>query len=202
VIYDREVPFELRVQESSEGPQPVGTLEAIKVKLLVLGDLGEGGGLSSVRMELSSEADLFFHYSHQLDEAGFQLVQEQQKLMVEFPDYTNVLIRMLNNCIKEPHSYMAVFVMQHGVHARLDFIQNMEYKFIELMTCNFERSAEEAVQQQITYRYNALKSRLALMQARLQEVNNLVKLKNPSLLLQLQKSPPASVGAPSRARPS
>ena len=53
MIYDREVPFELRVQESSEGPQPVGTLEAIKVKLLVLGHLGEGGGLSSVRMELS-----------------------------------------------------------------------------------------------------------------------------------------------------
>lgn len=36
VIYDREVPFELRVQESSEGPQQVGTLEAIKVKMLVL----------------------------------------------------------------------------------------------------------------------------------------------------------------------
>lgn len=31
-----------------------------------------------------------------------------------------------------------------------------------------------------------IQSRLALMQARLQEVNNLVKLKNPSLLLQLQ----------------
>jgi hypothetical protein len=62
------------------------------------------------------------------------------------------------------------------------------------MTCNFERSSEEVVQQQITYRYNALKSRLALMQARLQEVNNLVKLKNPSLLLQLQKSPPPAVG--------
>lgn len=36
VIYDREVPFELRVQESAEGPQQVGTLEAIKVKVLVL----------------------------------------------------------------------------------------------------------------------------------------------------------------------
>ena len=31
VIYDREVPFELRLQESAEGPNDVGTLEAIKV---------------------------------------------------------------------------------------------------------------------------------------------------------------------------
>ena len=32
------------------------------------------------------------------------------------------------------------------------------------------------------------------MQARLQDVNALVKVKNPSLLLQLQKSPPRTVG--------
>jgi hypothetical protein len=116
VVYDREVPFELRVQESSEGPQPVGTLEAIKVKLLVLGE--PEGSVTSVRMELSSEADLFFHYTHQIDEAGFQLVQEQQKLMVEFPDYTNILIRMLNHCIKEPHSYMSEWQTRSARHVR------------------------------------------------------------------------------------
>lgn len=54
---------------------------------------------------------------------GGQVMQEDQKLMVEFQDYPNVLIRMLNNCIKEPHSHLAVFVMQRDVNARLDFIQ-------------------------------------------------------------------------------
>ncbi|CAM9161519.1 unnamed protein product [Pylaiella littoralis] len=183
IIYDREVPFELRVQESADGPQQVGTLEAIKVKVLMLGD---DTAPRSVRVELSSEADLFYHYTHSTDEASFQVMQEEQKLMVEFQDYPNVLIRMLNNCIKEPHSHLVVFVMQHDVNARLDFIQNMEYKFVELMSLQYTRSPEDIVQHQITYRYNAMKSRLALMQARLQEVNNLVKLKNPSLLLQLQ----------------
>ncbi|CAM9244495.1 unnamed protein product [Scytosiphon promiscuus] len=183
VIYDREVPFELRVQESADGPQQVGTLEAIKVKVLMLGD---DAAPQCVRVELSSEADLFFHYIHSTDDASFQVMQEEQKLMVEFQDYPNVLIRMLNNCIKEPHSHLVVFVMQHDITARLDFIQNMEYKFVELMSLQYTRSPEDIVQHQITYRYNAMKSRLALMQARLQEVNNLVKLKNPSLLLQLQ----------------
>ena len=73
--------------------------------------------------------------------------------------------------------------------ARLDFIQNMEYKFIELLSCAFVASPEETVRQHITYRYNSVKSKLALMQARLQDINTLVKIKNPSLLLQLQKSP-------------
>ena len=43
--------------------------------------------------------------------------------MVDFPEYPNVLIRMLNNCIKEPHSHLAVFVIEREGLARLDFIQ-------------------------------------------------------------------------------
>ena len=197
VIYDREVPFELRVQESADSPQQVGTLEATKVKILLY---GEDDAPQSLRVELASEGDLFFHYMHVCNDGSFQKIQEQQKLMVEFPDYPNVLIKMLNSCIKEPHSHLAVFVMQADGHARLDFIQNMDYKFVELLSCNFARSPEDVVQHQITYRYNAMKSRLALMQARLQDVNNLVKIKNPSLLLQLQKNPSLSTAGGNQAR--
>ena len=103
VIYDREVPFELRVQESADSPQQVGTLEATKVKILLY---GEDESPQSLRVELASEGDLFFHYMHVCNDGSFQKIQEQQKLMVEFPDYPNVLIKMLNNCIKEPHRYV------------------------------------------------------------------------------------------------
>ena len=88
------------MQDSTEGLQQVGSLEAIKTKVLLQ---GEDSNPIAVRLELTSESDLFFHYSHFIDENGFQAVQESQKLMVDFPDYPNVLIRMLNNCIKEPH---------------------------------------------------------------------------------------------------
>ena len=181
-MYDREVPFELRIQDSNTGPQEVGTLEAIKVKILVL---GEDGNPENIRVELCSENDMFFHYAHNLDDGSFKQVQESQKLMIEYPDYPNVLVKMLNSCIKEPHSFLAVFIMQRDGTARLDFIQNMEYKFVELLSCDFEASSEEIVRQQITYRYNAVKSKLAIMQARLQDINAIVKIKNPSLLLQL-----------------
>ena len=36
LIYEREVPFELRIHDGDTGPQEVGTLEAIKVKVLLL----------------------------------------------------------------------------------------------------------------------------------------------------------------------
>jgi|ERR1712194_963620 len=186
VTYDRECPFELRVQDADAGPQEVGTLEAIKCKILVLGDEAQP---AHIRIELTSENDLFFHYTHSVDEQGFRQMQESQKLMIDFSDYWTVVIRMLNNCIKEPHSFLAVFVMQRDGHARLDFIQNMEYKFVELLSCDFVASPEEVVRQQISFRYNSVKTKLSLMQARLQDINALVKVKNPSLLLQLQRAP-------------
>ncbi len=46
------------------------------------------------------------------------------------------------------------------------------------------------------YRYNAMKQKLSIMQTRLHEINNLVKTKNPSLLLQLQKG---GSGAPAQS---
>ena len=53
-------------------------------------------------------------------------------------------------------------------------LQNMGYKFVELMSCQFQASDEERVKQQLTFRYNAVKSRLALMQARLADINAVV----------------------------
>ena len=113
------------------------------------------------------------------------------QLMVNLSDYPSILTKMLNACIKSPHINLAIFSLHNDSEARLDFIQNMEYKFVELMYCVCIRTPEALTQQHITYRYNVMKQRLSLMQARLQEISNLVKIKNPSLLLQLQKSVPS-----------
>jgi hypothetical protein len=78
-VFNAEIPFEIRVQDSNEGPQQVGTLEAIRLKILTL---GTGANLKSMRVELSSDTDLFFHYSCALGESDFQILQDKQKLLV------------------------------------------------------------------------------------------------------------------------
>ena len=50
---------------------------------------------------------------------------------------------------------------------------------------------------QSLHRYNAMKQRLAVMKTKLIEINNLVKTKNPSLLLQLQKASGVNMGSSS-----
>ena len=116
-------------------------------------------------------------------------MQDNQKLCINFNEYANLAKKMFNNCINEPQSYLAVFIMQKEGTARLDFIQNIEYKFIELLSVDFVNSPDDTVRKQIAYRYNAIRKKLELMQERINTISNIVKLKNPSLLLQIQKAP-------------
>jgi hypothetical protein len=57
--FDREVPFELRLDDSN-GPHEVASFEAIRVKMLTLGDETNP---TQIRIELSCENDLFFHFT-------------------------------------------------------------------------------------------------------------------------------------------
>ena len=70
VKYDRQVPLEIRSEAnrsaSHDGVRP-GVLESISVKLLLL---GAEGAPSSMRLELTSEADLFFSFVHEIDESA------------------------------------------------------------------------------------------------------------------------------------
>lgn len=82
-------------------------------------------------MELTSESDIFFHYTHTIGPAEFQQVmQEAQKLMVDFNSYPAVFLRMVNSCIQTPQTHIAVLLMEPSGAARLDFIQ-----VIELVLC-------------------------------------------------------------------
>ena len=66
-------------------------------------------------------------------------------MTIEFGEISHVLIKMLNSCVNEPHSFLAVFIMQRDGRAALDIIQNMQYKFIELLSLDFMASSEDVV---------------------------------------------------------
>jgi len=62
LLFDREVPFELRVGDETTGPQEVAYFESIRAKVLIA---GEEANPNQIRVELSCENDLFFHFTHE-----------------------------------------------------------------------------------------------------------------------------------------
>ena len=185
LLYNREVPFELRL-EDTDGPQEVASFELIRCKVLIAGD---DNNIIQIRVELSCENDLFFHFTSDIDEESYKIMQENQKLTVNFGEFCNLLKRLFNNCINEPQSYISVFIMQKEGTGRLDFIQNIEYKFIELLSVDFVNSPDDTVRKQIGYRYNALRTKMEMMQDRITAISNIIKIKNPSLIHQINKAP-------------
>lgn len=174
LAFAMDAPFELRTQDSAEGPQQVGTLEALSVKVLVQ---GSDADLQAVRIELSSETDLFFHYSCTLLEQEFVLTLGES-LGVDFPEVPDLLKRMLIAVSRDPQTQMAVFVIESNSMrmGRLDFIQSSEDRFDELLSLPFVPSSEAVVQSMVRFRYNELKTKLALATARLQEVGSVAKM--------------------------
>jgi len=184
VAYDKEVPLELRLQEANSDQQDVGTLEGIRTRVLVQ---GEPQAPQVLKIEFTSEADLFFNYASMINEEYFLKIKEEQKLNVEFNGFLTLILKLINNCQKEPQNYFAVFFMQRDGQARLEFIQNMEFKFLELLSLDFLASPEELIRQNISFRYSLLKAKSQVLETKLKDVSALLKIKNPSLLLQLQK---------------
>ena len=214
-LFSSSIPFELRDQAVHEGPQTIGTLELLQVQLLTK----EGSSFSHVRVEVTKEADLFFHYSFEVEDTEFYASKEGKE--ADFPDYPHKLIRAFNSCVERPESHLAVFVVPPGGStARLDFVENGELDFIKLMSIQFSRTRGELLQRHVAFRYNVVKSKLALAESRLevmtyksgcrtlcwslitgqylfpfpcalvvQEVGILISTKSPSLLRELQNMP-------------
>jgi hypothetical protein len=173
--------------------------EAIQCKLLLQ---GPDDCPTALRMELSSEVDLFFSYVHTATEDSYRsTIHATQRLNndVDFADYPKILVRMMNELVHEPHLHVGVLTLLGEQEARLDFIQNMAYKHVEIMSCVFARSPSTLVEEHITYRYNVMKARLGHTAQRLADLTALVKAKNPSLLLHLSKTPAAAAAGSTAA---
>jgi hypothetical protein len=210
VVYDREVPFEIRAADTP-GDENAGAYEGLMVKILVQGRQqtpgatgssgGAGaadggnvddvaaqlGGFTSVRVELSSETDLFFHYTCAVNAQGYAMLREDQKLTCDFREFVVSLVRMFNRCIAEPQSLVAVVLLGTDTSATLQIIQNFDYKLVEVLALPFRESPVDLVRCHVEYRYRAIRSRLAIMTSKLHDVAALVKVRDPTLLPILQR---------------
>lgn len=89
--------------------------------------------------------------------------------MVDYEDYPKVLGKMFTACHKEPErynnncqnyiicSFLCIFVIHSDGLGQLNFVQNMEYKFVELLSLEFKESPEHIIRQHVSFRYNSVK---------------------------------------------
>lgn len=173
-----KIPIELRVQEEGQASQ-VGKMVEIECKLLAQ---YRGKSLLEVKLELTTELDLFFSYSHFLNVDNFRGTQKDHKLLVNLDDYPDMLHRLITSCANKPQEFICIFTMRRNGWARLDFVQNLKCKFLELLTCDFIISKQDQIRENVMYRFERAKWELENEWAKTRSVTTFVKHNCPTVL--------------------
>lgn len=137
---------------------------------------------TEINMEINNDSDLFFVYVCRMDQKRFQKVKKQQGINFPFSHLLAMLVKQLQLCDKQISQYAAIFYLNPNASPRLDFIQNIEYKRIQLISFEFEELPEELLKDYITYRFTKLKKSNELIVTKIKTIIGEVKLKNPKLL--------------------
>lgn len=156
------------------GSELVGKKCLLSYKLLA--------GADVVELEITSESDLFFQYVHRVTKEEYEKIKLQQNLTTPFDTYPLTLQKMIVSCMQS-ESFKAILTMRGG-EGTLNFVQNAEYKFIELLECALLRANEFRMVDNITYRYNLLKERVNHFAHHLEDINNVLKKKDPAVACQ------------------
>ena len=55
-----------------------------------------------MKIELLSDVDYFFYYTHYVDKLIFEHLKTQLDLKCTFPEYPTMLIKLFNNALRDP----------------------------------------------------------------------------------------------------
>lgn len=89
-------------------------------------------------MEINNDSNLFFVYICKMDQKKFEKIKKQQGINFPFSNLLSMLVKQLELCDKQLNQYAAIFYLNPNSNPRLDFIENIEYKRIELISFEFE----------------------------------------------------------------
>jgi hypothetical protein len=82
---------------------------------------------------------------------------------------------------------MAVLYLNKVSSHRLDFLENIEYKRIELLSLQFDELDEQSVKNYVTFRFTKMRMNKQIVEKKLKDVMSMTKLKNQNLWADILK---------------
>ena len=178
-IYEEEVPFEIRIEDENLSGNDKSVFQSLLCKIFVTDETAEQ---SYTKIEIANDKDLFFYYSSEINPQLFEEIKENQKLTCNFSNFSDILIKYLDLCIKNQKGYLAVFYIKTDKKAKMELFENLEYKFGELINIDFVPASDDLIREQISYRYNSMRAVHEITQSRIEIINKVLKDYDPQLI--------------------
>ena len=182
-LFKKEIPMDLKL-EIKEGQKEVSSFEGINFKVLKLQSESKAPP-NHIRIELSSENDLFFHFTSIVDEEIFKVMKDKQGLTIDYSQFTSLLEKLCNFCSNDPDNYIASFIMKKQGAATLEIIRGSEFKFLELLKLEFVNSSDEIIKKQMLYKFAALKSKIDYYKNCIQISGDVIMENSPDIIPQM-----------------
>lgn len=185
MVFSEEMPIEFVMQAEGGDGGKVGTVDKVRLNVFKREEFGKAPIL---RLQVLSDADLFLHYLLVLNEQNYPAFAKSNQLNLRFDEFVIALLKLFNNLVAAPGGYLGSFLLRQNGSALLTLRQNLSYKTVDLLTLEFFCADEETVRLNIAYRYALLNAKNRYIEGKIGDVAALVRLKNPSLLAQLEKA--------------
>ena len=117
----------------------------------------------------------------------FRFIRKNQKLTCTFNDFSDLLIKYFDICIKDQKAYLAVLNIKSDKKAVMELLENLEYKFVELINLNFVPASDDLIREQISYRYNSMRAVHEITQSRIEIINGVLKDHDPQLIDEVKR---------------
>jgi hypothetical protein len=154
-----------------------GQTSAIRISVF-----SEGAPVSRVRLELTSEADLFFFFEAEYSDADYAALRAAQDLSIDFAQFAPTLAEILAAARQADSGFALTFAA--GPRPSLLIRQALKFKTVAVFELAFARGADALVRERIQARYDGARAEVASVRADLGTICAMLKIKNPSVLKQ------------------
>lgn len=188
IIYNKEIPIDLKMK-TEKGLKDVASFEKIRFKLLSNSINKEDTTTHlKVKLELSWENDLLFHYTNIVDEQEFCNIKNQSNLSINFAQYPNLIKKICENCLNAPDIFICTFTINKDGTSQLYFGKETDFKLVDLLFLEFNHSSDKEIQQHTLYRFAYLKSKLEYKKKAIKAAGDTIFEYNPDVINSILES--------------
>lgn len=115
-------------------------------------------------------------------------MRKEQGLEFELQDLPTVLMKCLNKARGDGERLTAGLLVHSDGKSRLRLSQASEFKNVEVLHLDLNQQGDEQLEEIIKFKYEALRQQISRAEGRLAKIDQIIREKNPSLLLQIVKA--------------
>lgn len=183
-IYEEEIPFEIRYEDENLPEKDRNVFQNLICKILITDEMLNE---INVKIEIINDSDLFFYYYIDLNSSSFEKMKEEQKLVCNFREFSDLLIKYFDLCMNDKKTYLTILNVQKDNKVILELLENLDFKFGQLVNLCLLPASEDLIRRQIIYRYNSMRATENIMENRINIINNVLKDVDPQLIFEVKR---------------